>query len=70
MDTHYLNNTGSRWIICKPGTREKVKVTIRHEGAEYTRTALYFEAWGNFTAVCVSIGGKKIKTLYYAFVDN
>ena len=70
MDVHYLNNIGSRWIVCKPGTRlEKVKVRVRHCGIIYIRTPKYFAKFGKFTIVLVSINGKKVRTFDYTIID-
>jgi hypothetical protein len=65
---YYLNNSGSKWVIYRNGSKVKVKVIpdkYNNLKKEVVRTAIYFEAFGNFASVCVSIGGKKISTLSY-----
>lgn len=59
----YLNNRGDRWIQIE--NYRKVKVWIKHNGVTMLRTALYFESFGNFVSVTVSLKGKKISTLSY-----
>jgi len=67
-DTLYLNNLGSRWIVVERNfghKLKKIKVRVSHLGEVYERTALYFESFGNFSSVTVSIGGKKINFCDY-----
>jgi hypothetical protein len=60
--TYYLNNSGSRWIILTNGKKEKI--TLKTEsGKEITRTAIFYESFGNFASVCISYKGKKINVL-------
>jgi HKD family nuclease len=64
----YLNNNGSRWIIID--NYEKIKVRIMPDKYNtltepIIRTALFFESFGNFVSVTISIKGKKISTLSY-----
>lgn len=59
---YYLNNSGSRWVIYENG--KKVKHTFFTEsGKEITRTAIYFESFGNFGSLVISYNGKKISVL-------
>lgn len=60
----YLNNTGSRWVSFENG--KKPKIYALHNGKIIMRTALYFEQFGNFAVVCISVKGKKIKLCTYA----
>ena len=60
--TYYLNNSGSRWIHLTNGKKDKI--TFKTEsGKEITRTAIFFESFGNFASVCISYKGKKINVL-------
>jgi HKD family nuclease len=64
----YLNNNGSRWIIID--NYEKIKVRILPDKYNtltepIIRTAIFFESFGNFSSVTISIKGKKISTLSY-----
>jgi hypothetical protein len=60
--TYYLNNSGSRWVNLTNGKKEKI--TLKTEsGKEITRTAIFFESFGNFASVCISYKGKKINVL-------
>jgi hypothetical protein len=66
--TYYLNNNGSRWVIFDNGAKIKVRIIPdEYNGLdeEVIRTALFFEAFGNFASVTVSIKGKKVSTLSY-----
>jgi hypothetical protein len=54
----YLNNRGNRWIVVHPVTRKKLKVAFIYKGEKYTRTPVYFEQFGNFATMRVSIKGK------------
>ena len=70
-ETYYLNNHGSRWIVAEKNQSykfKKIKVRVTHLNEIYERTALFFESFGNFASVTVSIGGKKISTLNYEVV--
>jgi len=59
---YYLNNNGSRWIVLNNGKKEKI--TLKTEsGKEVTRTAIFYESFGNFASVCISYKGKKINIL-------
>jgi hypothetical protein len=60
--TYYLNNSGSRWVNLTNGKKDKI--TLKTEsGKEITRTAIFFESFGNFASVCISYKGKKINVL-------
>lgn len=61
--TLYLNNRGNRFIVIE--NYHKVKVWVKYNGQALLRTALFFESFGNFASVTVSIKGKKISTLNY-----
>jgi hypothetical protein len=60
--TYYLNNYGSRWVVFEKG--QKVKINLQTKsGKQVTRTAIFFESFGNFASVCISYKGKKINVL-------
>ena len=66
--TFYLNNNGSRWVVFENGKRIKVIVQPdEYNGLKFPviRSANYFQSFGNFASVNVSIKGKKIDTLNY-----
>jgi hypothetical protein len=66
--TFYLNNNGSRWVVFENGKRIKVIVQPdEYNGLKFPviRSANYFQSFGNFASVNVSIKGKKIDTLSY-----
>ena len=69
----YLNNNGSRWIIIH--NYQKIKVRILPDKYNrltepIIRSALFFEAFGNFSSVTISIKGKKISTLSYESYES
>ena len=64
----YLNNNGTRWIVID--SYQKIKVRIMPDKYNrltepIIRTALFFERFGNFSSVTISIKSKKISTLSY-----
>jgi hypothetical protein len=60
--TYYLNNSGSRWVNLTNGKKDKI--TLKTEsGKEITRTAIFYESFGNFASACISYKGKKINVL-------
>ena len=71
--TYYLNNNGSKWVILEDGKRIKVLVyPDKYNGLEtmVIRSVEYFESFGNFASACVSVKGKRIKTLSYQLIDS
>ena len=53
--TFYLNNSGSRWINLTNGKKDKL--TFKTEsGNTVTRTAIYYEMFGNFAVVAIGRG--------------
>jgi hypothetical protein len=72
-ETYYLNNSGSRMVVFKNGQKIKIRVLPdKYNGLTESviRTAIYFESFGNFASACVSIKGKKIKTLSYEVLND
>lgn len=67
--TYYLNNTGHRWVNFVNGKKEQITLKTK-SGKEVTRTAIYYEAFGNFAAVCVSYCGKRITVLTDSLLDD
>lgn len=72
---YYLNNSGSRWIaLDENGEKEKL-VILKDNNSPFSdpaiiRTALYYESFGNFAAVCYSYKGKKYSTLSYVTIEH
>jgi len=62
IDTYYLNNHGSRWVVYKNREKERVKVLFP-DGHIETRAVLYYEMFGNFAVTCISLKGKR-KTFF------
>lgn len=60
--TYYLNNTGHRWVVYKNGEKERVRV-LYPDGFVKTRAILYYESFGNFAVMCISVKGKMKKFL-------
>ena len=60
--TYYLNNSGHRWVHYDNG-KKPVHTFKTKSGNEVKRTAIYYEAFGNFAVACISYKGKKIKVL-------
>jgi len=70
MNTYYLNNSGSRWIVCDSnGTRERVTLETK-SGKIVERAALFYESFGNFGLVCISYKGKKIKVFMDTLLND
>ena len=64
----YLNNKATRWIVID--NYQKIKVRILPDKYNrltepIIRTVLFFERFGNFASVTISIKSKKISTLSY-----
>ena len=59
----YLNNSGSRWVVLP---KPKVPV-ILPDGKKAYRTAICYEAFGNFATVQISYKGIK---RFYLFEDD
>ncbi|MFZ1517031.1 MAG: hypothetical protein WAT21_16615 [Saprospiraceae bacterium] len=60
--TYYLNNNGSRWVVYSNG-KKTVHTFMTESGKEVTRTAIFYESFGNFASVCISYKGNKISVL-------
>jgi hypothetical protein len=58
--TYYLNNSGHRWIVYENGKKPQHTFKTK-DGKEVTRTAIYYEMFGNFAVICISYKGKKIR---------
>ncbi len=57
--TFYLNNTGHRWVNYDNGVKDKITLMTK-SGKQVTRTAIYWQSFGNFATACISYKGKKI----------
>lgn len=60
MNTYYLNNNGSRWIVMDNNRRVQMTFTTK-SGTEVKRRVKYFESFGNFGLCAISWKGKLIK---------
>jgi hypothetical protein len=61
MNTYYLNNNGSRWVVVD-NNNKRVQMTFScKSGAKVTRRVKYFESFGNFGLCAISWKGKLIK---------
>ena len=70
MNTYYLNNSGSRWVVMDRNGN-KPKHTFKTEsGKEVTRTALFYESFGNFGLVWISWKGKKISVFADSILED
>lgn len=67
--TFYLNNSGSRWVVFINGEKEKITLETK-SGKKVTRTAIYYESFGNFASVCISYKGKKVNVLTDSLLDD
>jgi hypothetical protein len=75
MNIYYLNNSGSRWVVVNRKTGKKLKVQINPNSwneleKPIIRTAIEFQAFGNFASVLYSYKGKKETTLDYEILDS
>ena len=57
--TYHLNNSGSRWVnMDKDGNKEKITLTT-NSGKLITRTAQFYEQFGNFARIMITYKGKR-----------
>ena len=61
MNTYYLNNNGSRWIVKMDNNRHVQMTFTTESGTKVTRRVKYFESFGNFGLCAISYQGKLIK---------
>jgi hypothetical protein len=61
MNTYYLNNTGSRWMVIDRNGKKPKHTFLTSSGKEAERTAIFYEMFGNFAVACISWKGKKVK---------
>ena len=59
MNTYYLNNNGSRWIVMDNNRRVQMTF-ITKSGLVVKRRVKYFESFGNFALCAISWKGKLI----------
>jgi hypothetical protein len=67
--TYYLNNSGSRWVVFENGKKPKHKFETK-SGKIVERTAIFYEAFGNFGSVCISYKGKKRNVLADTILED
>jgi hypothetical protein len=59
MRTLYLNNSGHRWInVDANGNRERIKFS--HNGEQFERSVIHWDAIGNFAVPTVNFKGKRV----------
>jgi hypothetical protein len=68
-----LNNSGSRWVVFNNGTKQRIRVlpdgySPCKEAIE--RTAIRFDAFGNFAAAVYYFKAKKYSSLNYELVNE
>ncbi len=63
--TLYLNNSGSRWVEVKDGTRVRDMpfVLVLPDGTRKARQADWYESFGNFAALAYRYKGKRYRAL-------
>jgi hypothetical protein len=66
---YYLNNKGQRWVIYENGKKPKHTFKTKN-GQEITRTAIFYEAFGNFASICINYKGKKINVLHDTILQD
>jgi hypothetical protein len=70
MNTYYLNNSGSKWIVFdKDGRREQITLTTK-SCKEVLRRVIYWEQFGNFATACISYKGKRISVFTDTLLDD
>lgn len=61
MQTYYLNNTGSRWVLRDSQNRnDQIKLQTK-SGETIIRRVKFYEMFGNFATACISYKGKLIQ---------
>jgi hypothetical protein len=65
----YLNNHGSKWVVLTNGKKEKITLQTK-SGKSITRTALWYESFGNFAVVAISYKGKTIKVFADTLLED
>lgn len=70
---YYLNNNGSRWVIYNNGQKQRIRVlpdNFSPCSETIERTAIRFDAFGNFAAAVYYFKGKKYSSLNYELIDE
>jgi hypothetical protein len=67
--TFYLNNHGSRWVCYEDGKKTTVTLETK-SGKLITRTAIYYESFGNFATALISYKGKKISVFNDTILED
>lgn len=72
MNTFYLNNDGSKWIIANSTIRGFDRspmdfILIREDGTQQKRRADYYESFGNFATVSFRINGLRYGGFFESF---
>lgn len=58
--THYINNTGTRWVkMDKFGNKDKITLT-NAKGELVTRTVQFYEQWGDSVRIQITYKGTRM----------
>ena len=66
---YYLNSSGSRWVIFENGKKPKHNFETK-SGKKITRTAIFYESFGNFGSIKISYKGKLISVLADSILED
>lgn len=66
MQTYYLNNSGSRWVLRDSQNRNDQIKLQTESGKIITRRVKFYKMFGNFATACISYKGK----LIHVFADT
>ena len=70
VNTLYLNNQGSRWILVNDKRERVNKVEFERDGTTHVRKAVHFGMWGNYSYAKVSYKGKLVMITEFKLLDN
>jgi hypothetical protein len=67
--TFYLNNSGTKWVAFEDGKKTTVTLETK-SGKLVTRTAIYYEMFGNWATALISYKGKKISVFNDTILED
>jgi len=70
LDTIYLNNAGSKFMLKDANGNTKHKISFEKDGATHTATVSKFEMMGNWATVTVKVNGRKRVISEFKLIDN
>ncbi len=56
---YYLNNRGDRWVVYENGQKPR-HTFLTKTGRYVTRTAIFYESFGNFATIRINYRGQKL----------